>query len=529
VSYFAQPTFARDQFVLIPTTLDDAIPDAHEVRLLDEILGTQDWSSWEAVYSLRRGQPPIPPRVVASVILYGLLRRIRSSRVLEYMTGHNLDFIWLTEGRTIDHATLCKFRTRFKDPLKQLFLGLSRMAMTMGLIRLGEVTFDGTRVKANNGRSQVWTAATVEKQLAELEAEFDRRLAEAEQTDAAEEERFGLTSSTELPPELADAEARRQQLREAQERLEAADAARRREGVDPTKNPAQLPRTDMDSTILPNKEGGYAPNYTPTAAVDTHRDFIVDADVLPHANENTAVAPMVDRVEELLGERPEAVLADGLNATGPNIVELAKRGVEFLSPSAANEPAQDNPAVRSDLREPLPEAAWEQLPISPQTKKLDKSCFVFVPEEDVYYCPQGRVLAFEKTKPDIRQGQKIILRVYRCAECEGCPMAGRCVSAKSQGGRTITRDIYTADRERHAAKMRTPEARARYARRFHAGETPFGWLKYVLGLRQFLLRGLEKVRTEWLWACTSYNLRKLIGEVARLRALFARMCAEPVK
>jgi len=93
VSDFAQPVLARGQFVLIPTTLDDAIPDAHEVRLLDEILRTQDWSSWEAVYSLRRGQPPIPPRVIASVILYGLLRRIRSSRVLEYMTGHNVDFI----------------------------------------------------------------------------------------------------------------------------------------------------------------------------------------------------------------------------------------------------------------------------------------------------------------------------------------------------------------------------------------------------------------------------------------------------
>ncbi len=526
MSYFARPTLGRDQFVLIPTTLDDAVPESHEVRLLDDILRTQDWSSWEAGYSLRRGQPPIAPRVVAGVILYGLLRRIRSSRVLEYMTGHNVDFLWLTEGRTIDHTTLCKFRTRFKGPLKKLFLGLNRTAMAMGLIRLGEVTFDGTRVKANNGRYQVWTAAAVEKRLAELEAEFDRRLAEAEQTDAAEEERFGLTSSTDLPPELADAQARRQRLREAQERLQAADAARRREGIDPAKNPAQLPRTDIDSTTLPNKEGGYAPNYTPTAAVDTHRDFIVDAEVLPHANENTAVAPMVDRVEEGFGQCPAAVLADSLNATGPNIVDLAERGVEFLSPSAATKSAQENPAMRSDLSQSVPEAAWKQLPISPQTKKLDKSCFVFVPEKDVYYCPQGRVLAFEKTKPDLRQGQKIILRVYRCAGCEGCLLAGRCVSAKSQGGRTITRDIYTVDRERHTAKMRTPEARARYARRFHAGETPFGWLKQVLGLRQFLLRGLEKVRTEWLWACTGYNLRKLIGEVARLRALFARMSAE---
>ena len=121
MSYFAQPTLGRDQLALIPTTLNDAIPEDHEVRLLDDILQTQDWSSWEVEYSLRRGQPPIPPRVLASVILYGLLRRIRSSRVLEYLTGHNVDFLWLTEGRTIDHTTLCKFRTRFKQPLRRFW------------------------------------------------------------------------------------------------------------------------------------------------------------------------------------------------------------------------------------------------------------------------------------------------------------------------------------------------------------------------------------------------------------------------
>ena len=121
MSYFAQPTLGRDQLALIPTTLNDAIPEDHEVRLLDDILQTQDWSSWEVEYSLRRGQPPIPPRVLASVILYGLLRRIRSSRMLEYLTGHNVDFLWLTEGRTIDHTTLCKFRTRFKQPLRRFW------------------------------------------------------------------------------------------------------------------------------------------------------------------------------------------------------------------------------------------------------------------------------------------------------------------------------------------------------------------------------------------------------------------------
>jgi transposase len=528
MAYFAEPVLSRNQRVLIPTTLDDAVPEDHQVRLLDEVLRAQDWSSWEATYSQGRGQPGIRPRVVASVILYGLLLRIRSSRVLEYLTGHNVDFMWLTEGRTIDHSTLCKFRTSFKDQLKELFRSLGRMAMTMGLIRLGEITFDGTRVKANNGRYQTWTAAAVEKRLAELEAEFAKLLDESERTDAAEDERLGAMQPSALPPEFADAKARQQRLQEALEQLKAADAARRSDGIDPTKNPAQLPSTDSDSRVLPNKEGGYAPNYTPTVAVDTHRDFIVDAEVIDHANENAELLPMVERVEDTFGEKPGSVLADGLNATGPNIVGLDERGVEFLSPPPGEPSANSNPAIREDLHQPVPEAEWAQLPVNPQTKKLDKSCFVFVPEEKLYYCPQGQPMRLEKTKPTTRQGQRVVLEVYRCDTCDGCPLSKQCVSETSRAGRTISRDRYESDRQRHAEKMRQEDSRSRYARRFHAGETPFGWLKHVLGLRQFLLRGLEKVRLEWLWACTGYNLRKLINEIARLRAQFAAQTGEQV-
>jgi transposase len=505
--------------VLIPTTLDDAIPADHEVRVLDDILQVLDWSTWEGEYCQSRGQPPIHPRVLASLILYGQLRRIRSSRVLEYMTGHNVDFMWLTEGRTIDHTTLCKFRTRFKQQLREVFRKLGRIAMAMGVVRLGEVTFDGTRTKANNDRFETWTAAEVEKRLAELEEQFGQGLEEAERTDAGDDDRFGLTPGA-VPPELADAKSRFERLKKAQEQLKAADAARRAEGIDPTRNPAQLPSTDLDSKVSPNKEGGYAPNYTPLAAVDAHSDYILYSDVMQDLAENTQTVQMVDQVTEDFGQRPISVLADGLHATGPNIVAMEQRGVDFLSPLPSSMPAS-NPAVREDLSQPVPKTAWPELPINPQTKRLDKGCFVFDNKLDQYHCPQGRLLKFEKTKGDVRQGQKITLRVYRCESCANCPLASRCLSEKNSGHRTITRDIYTPDRERHTAKMQTPEARKRYERRFHAGETPFGWLKHVLGLRQFLLRGLEKVRTEWLWACTAYNLRKLITIVGRLRALAA--------
>jgi transposase len=517
MSYFAQPILGRNQRVLIPTTLDDAVSDDHEVRILEEILRAMDWSDWVDEYCQVRGQPPIHPRILAALILYGMARRIRSSRVLEYMTGHNIDFMWLTEGRKIDHTTICKFRTRFKKQLRELFRQVGRMALNIGLIRLGEVTFDGTRVKANNDRYETWTAGEVEKQLAALVERFGQWLEEAETTDSTEDESFGLSSPEALPPHLADAKTRYERLKTAQQQLQAAEAARRKDGIDPTKNPAQLPSTDPDAKVMPNKEGGYAPNYTPLTAVDTHSDFIVYADVIPDVAENTHTVAMVDQVREDFGTQPQVVLADGHHATGPNIEAMQQRGVEFFSP-LAGETSTSNPADREDPTQPVPEAAWSMLPINPQTKKLDKACFVYNEQENQYYCPLGHTLEFEKTKPDVRQGQKITLQVYRCHACEGCPLAGLCVSEKNQGGRTITRDIYTKTREQHAAKMQTPEARERYQRRFHAGETPFGWLKQTLGLRQFLLRGLEKVRTEWLWACTAHNVKKLVTEVGRLRA-----------
>ena len=109
VDYWAKAPQVRGQRVLFATRLDEVIGAEHPVRVLDEILSRIDWSPWEAGYDLTRGQPPIHPRVLASVILYGLLTRIRSSRVLEEALGVRLDFRWLAEGRTIDHTTLSEF------------------------------------------------------------------------------------------------------------------------------------------------------------------------------------------------------------------------------------------------------------------------------------------------------------------------------------------------------------------------------------------------------------------------------------
>lgn len=520
--YWAEAPLDRQRVPLFSRTLDGTIAEDDCVRLFDEVLGAVDWGPWEAEFRhVRRGQPPIHPRHLAAALLYGMYRGLRSSRKLEEACYYRIDFIWLLEGRRPDYSTLCKFRTRFREPLKDLFRQLGHIALTLGLVRLGEVAFDGTRVKANNSRFQTRTAKTLEAKLHVLDELFEHLLAESEALDA---EQVGSGSPTRLPDELGAVGERRQRVRQALDQAHAADEARRQQGVNPDKNPAQVPTTDPDSRVMPNKEGGYAPNYTPLATTDGHRGFIVDCEVIAEVNEGLQAAASVDRIEETFGQQPEKFLTDAGNNSGQIQAAMEARGVEFYAPAESSQPQPGNPAHRDDPTQPVPADQWPQLPRNDQGQ-LDKSCFVYDAPHDQYYCPQGQALPFEKTKPDQRGGQRVTKRIYRCASCAGCPLAAACLSTKNQHGRTITRDEYEEVRERTAARMATESARKLYNQRPRIAETTFGLLKRVMGLRQFLLRGLEKVKTEWRWACTAFNLGKLVRELARLRAEFAQMAA----
>jgi transposase len=512
--------------VIFAPTLEERIPEDHPVRLLDEILAAYDWREWEASYDGHRGQPPIHPRVLAAVILYGFLRRIRSSRQLEYAVSHNIDFIWLVEGRSLDHSTIADFRVRFQQALKDLYRHVLRVAVALGLARLSEVAIDGTRVLANNNRSKTLTAEKIEKLLAELNEQLERALGEADTADAED----GLfenddSSSAKLPPEVADMKARQTRLQELLDQAHAADKARQREGIDPQKNPAQIPTTDPDSRVLPNKEGGYAPNYTPMAMTDVHGGFIVSSDVLANTTEQSLLVPMLADFEQTFGVRPDTVLGDGVYSTGENLQRLDEHGVELLSPLPGSRVSTDNPAEREDPTQPVAAENRDKLPISPQTKKLDKAAFVYNEEQDCFYCPEGRRLDYEETKSETRRGQWISRRVYRSPDCSGCPLLDRCQQESATNGRTVSRDIHEKRRQRHAAKMATPESKARYGKRFHAAEVPFAILKHVMNLRRFLLRGLERVKTEWLWGCTAFNLVKLMRGIARLRAKLGALAA----
>jgi transposase len=521
--YWAEAPMQRQQMALFAPTLDAMISPDDPVRLVDEVLARLDWSAWVAEYDRTRGQPPIHPRILAAVLLYGLCRGIRSTRKLQEACCYRLDFLWLVEGRQIDYTTFAKFRTRFGAHLKDTFRQVCRVAMHLGLVRLGEVAFDGTRVKSNNSRYNTRTAKSLAEKLAALDAEFDQMLAEFDATEAqSSHERDD--SPTQLPSALADLEERRVKIRAALEKTLALDEVRRKDGVDAAKNPAQVPMNDPDSRVMPNKEGGYAPNYTPTLTTDGAYGIIVDCEVIGEVNEACQALPSVDRIEETFGQLPERFLTDGGNNNGLVQHGMEERGIEFFAPAQSSQPQPGNPAQRADPPQPVPASEWPALPRNPQGQ-LDRSCFVYDAAQDRYTCPQGQVLQFAEHKPDMQQGQRVQRRIYRCEACAGCPLAEKCISPKSKQGRTITRDEFEETRERTAARMSTPRAKDIYDERPRIAETPFGILKAVFRLRQFLLCGLEKVRTEWRWAATSFNIMKIVRNVARLRAESAILAA----
>lgn len=523
-SYWQDAPMPRDQLVLIPTSLEDSIAGDHPVRMVDELLDKMDWKQWESKYHGSMGQPPIHPSVQCKVILFAMTRKVRSSRQIEYMVKHSMDFIWLTSGRSIDHGTIAKFRRAHAVELKQIFRQLVTMAMDLGLANLAELCIDGTRVLADANKYKTWTVAKVEKVLEQLDAALAAALDEVEKQDSLDEDVLGNGyPADKLPPELADITIRRAKLAEQLAKLQEMEANRAKNGIDASKNPAQLPMTDPDSRILPNKEGGYAPNYTPMVTTESTNGFIVDADVVIGNVEHDQVAATMDQVAIVYGVQITSLLADSAYTTGANLTACEERGIEMHGPMAEVK-CTDNPALRETLTEPVAEADVGRLPINPQTKRFDKSAFVYDEVTNTYYCPAGNEMPYRHTEKCDRGDRKVLRDVFRCDKCVGCPLLNLCrKNPDSAKGREVAHDADEPARRRHRQRMKTPEAQAAYARRQHPGETPFAVIKCLFDMRRFLLRGIEGVKTEWLWAATAFNLKKLASLIGKMRAAQAEM------
>jgi hypothetical protein len=440
---------------------------------------------------------------VAGAILYGLMRRVRSSRELEEATRERLDFRWFLEGRTVDHSTFADFRVKFSRELKGLFRQIARRVCEQHEGAVLELVIDGTRLRANSSRYGARTAEGLERLIGACVEELNRKLQCLEQTDR---------EPTEPPEELerlrGEVTRLRAQLAQYQGALEKAhirDEAKRLNGGSRKKRAAQIPVTDPDSTILPNKEGGFAPNYTPTVAVDAATGAILSADVVDAADEIAFVLPALAEAESVSGITLTRVLADGNFASGETLDQLEAREVEAYMPTETDF-SNSNPANRPDPTQPVAQEQRASLPR--RGKQLARSAFIYDAQADEYRCPMGKPLTrvWEGKNPRTA----IVCAQYRCPGKAGCPLGAQCVKGDSSA-RVVSRDVYQSLREKVGRRMATEEGRRIYRSRAPVVEGAFARIKNGMQIRRFLLRGAGKVRAEWHWICTAYNLKGLVG------------------
>lgn len=502
-----QPVMARDQQWLF-FSLDDMVPPDHGVRIVNAVLDEVDWTEWEQSYiPTRRGQPPLHPSLLAKALLYGLMRGLRSSRELEEATRERMDFMWLLEGRTIDHSSFAHFRVRFQELLEDLNRVIADIVCRRCSHALEWLVMDGTRMRANSDRHGARTAEGLDRLIAQCTQVLDERMAQMDQADA-----HGAQTGQEvaaLQDEIEQLKARLAQYERAAEVARTRDGERRRkEGA--KARPVSVPVTDPDATVMPNKEGGFDPNYTPTVAVDAASGAIVSATVVEGSQENATVMPAVEEAQRL-GRTPEGVMADTGFACGDNLAQLAGEGIEACMPTGADF-GSSNPANRPDPTQPVSEEQWDRLPAA--GKKFRPSAFIYDAGRDEYRCPMGQALTPQGCAQRRNGGSAV---TYKCSGCEGCPLAARCIP-KGATARTLSRDPYQDLRDAAGRRMATEEVAEWYKKRAPLVEVVFARIKTHMGIRSFLLRGLDKVRAEWNWVCCAYNL-KIILQMAQKQGI----------
>ncbi len=524
---YASAPIPREEIALIPRTLGDLIPEDHPLRLIDELLSKLDWTGFNQQLRIeRRGRPPLPPQILVAVWIYAFFRKVSSSRQLEYQLRNNVEFMWLAHGHAIDHTTLAIFRKNHAKEIKQIHRDLIRLAKDLRVTRIAELYVDGTRIQANNNRYNTLTADKAKKLLDIVEKEIEQFLQQAELHDDSED-LFGEADGEQLPEHLRTLQQRKAQLEEILETCLEGDAAKKRKGK---KGPSQVPATDTDSRVLPNKEGGFAPNYTPVVGVEGELGLIVSTTMINSSSEQDVLVAMLDSVESDYDVNVEVVGADAAYSTGHNITEVEyQRGKDFVSPHRNGDPWAGNPAIREDPTKPVPEQDLERLPIDPANKVYSSEAFVYDEETDTYRCPQGRLLTRKQTD-NRKQSNGEVLQIgrYECESCEGCPLLANCrKGANHKRPRSISRDEHESNRQAHRRKMSTQQAKQRYSKRFSPGERCFAQIKTHFGARRFQTRGKESVESEFGLLTLAHNVLRLANHWGSVTAMRTALAGQP--
>ena len=320
--------YDQDTLLLMPPSVRDWVgPDSLPAFLSDLVDGL-DLGPFLAAHDEPRGMPPYHPRLMLKVLLYGYASGVTSSRKLEARLAADVGFMYLAGQARPDHKTISSFRRRHLGAFSGLFLQVLVLCQKAGLVKLGRVALDGTKVKANASKHKAMSYGRMTEREAQLAAEVKAILDEAEAVDAAEDRLYGDARGDELPPELRTREGRLAKIRAAKAALEAE--ARQRTG-DPDAVPepkAQRNFTDPQSRIMRSKPDGWVQAYNAQAAVDETAQVIVATSVTADPTDTRQLPAMVDAIKANTGRHPRRLLADAGYASEDNLSALAERSID---------------------------------------------------------------------------------------------------------------------------------------------------------------------------------------------------------
>jgi transposase len=328
--------YEPDQMLLMPPALADWVPEEHLARFVRDVVEALDLRAIEDTYAEERGYPPYDPRMMTTVLLYAYCTGTYSSRKIARQLVDSVAFRFLAAGNQPDFRTISEFRRRHGAALAALFVQGLKLCRQAGLVKLGRVAVDGTKMKANASKHKAMSYGRMRTEEARLEQEVHALLRQAEATDAQEDAHYGATRrGDELPEELARRESRLRKIREAKAALEAAaraDAAAAGKPPDDVTPPDKAQRnfTDPEAKIQKTSDGFIQGYNAQIAVTGSPAQIIVAQHVTAAAPDVQQLVPVVTAITQTLHRKPAVVLADAGYWSEANVGALNAKGIEPL-------------------------------------------------------------------------------------------------------------------------------------------------------------------------------------------------------
>ncbi len=467
-----------NQFELFPANVFDLLPSDHDCFFYRDLFQQLDTSEIESHYS-PYGQKAYHPRKILSILVYGYSHSVFSSRQLEERCNQDLSYMYIAERDCPNFRVLSDFRKKYHAEFKDLFKQIVRLAQQLGLAKLGHVSLDGSKFKANTSKHKAMSYGRLKQLEAELDTKVSDLMRRAEKEDKHENELYLEKNGHTLPDDLRFSTERLNKIRAAKKALEEREELEN--SGRPISDKKQISFADKDAKIM-GKKGAFDYHYNAQICVDDEHQIIVEQHVNANANDINEVQESLENLKAGTGQLPQKMSLDNGYFSGNNLALLDEAGIDSYVATGRGEVHSDPEEVNT-------------------FKKIE---FDYIESEDHFVCPAGKVLPLVDIKKD---GRKIYGSSYEV--CSSCKDYSRCVKAKKKVGRSVTSTPHDHRLRAMQSKMKESSAKAIYSRRKVIVEPVFGQIKNS-GFRRFNLRGTKKVQGEFSLACVAHNSKKIV-------------------